>query len=92
MNLFTRALGGIVSDVVAIRFGMRGRLWALWIGQTLGGLFCLVLGLGVVTESLGATMGVVVVFSIFCQVGFRAWGCQLGLAACLRCCTVECCM
>ncbi len=86
MNLFTRALGGVVSDLAAARYGMRGRLWVLWIGQTLGGLFCLVLGLGAVTASLGATMGVVVVFSIFCQVGSGFKGTR-GPARCVCLCS-----
>lgn len=65
MNLFTRALGGVVSDVASRYFGMRGRLWAMWIVQTLGGIFCVVLGL--VSNSLAVTMVIVIVFSIFCQ-------------------------
>jgi len=65
MNLFTRALGGILSDVACKYYGMRGRLWVLWISQTLGGVFCTVMGL--VSYSLGWTIAVMVIFSIFCQ-------------------------
>lgn len=65
MNLFSRPSGGYISDLVARRWGMRGRLWALFIIQSLGGLFCLLLGL--TSNSLGATMAILVIFSIFCQ-------------------------
>jgi len=67
MNIFTRASGGIISDMSARHFGMRGRIWALWIIQTLGGVFCMLLGVPFVYNSLGATMAVLVVFSIWCQ-------------------------
>lgn len=65
MNLFSRPSGGFLSDWVAKKWGMRGRIWALWIVQTLGGLFCLLLG--ITSHSLGATMAILVIFSIFCQ-------------------------
>jgi len=67
MNIFTRASGGIISDISARHFGMRGRLWSLWIIQTLGGVFCMLLGVPFVYNSLAATMVVLVIFSIWCQ-------------------------
>ncbi|KIZ00910.1 hypothetical protein MNEG_7055 [Monoraphidium neglectum] len=65
MNIFSRPTGGIVSDLAAKRFGMRGRLWALWVIQSLSAVFCILLGL--MSHSLGATMAVLIIFSIFCQ-------------------------
>jgi NNP family nitrate/nitrite transporter-like MFS transporter len=44
---------------------MRGRLWTLWILQTLQGVFCLVMSK--VNYSEGATIAVMVVFSILSQ-------------------------
>lgn len=74
MNLFTRASGGVISDLAGKPFGMRGRLWALWTIQTLGGVFCLIMGL--VEHSLAATMGIVIIFSVFCQ---QACGLSFGV-------------
>ncbi|KAL3520303.1 hypothetical protein ACH5RR_018452 [Cinchona calisaya] len=63
-NIFSRPGGAILSDTVAKRFGMRGRLWTLWIVQTIGGLLCVLLGK---VGSLGASVAVMLVFSVFCQ-------------------------
>nr|GMD96944.1 high affinity nitrate transporter 2.5-like [Ipomoea batatas] len=63
-NLFSRPGGGMLSDIVAKRYGMRGRLWALWIVQTIGGLLCVLLGR---VGSLSASVAVMVVFSVFVQ-------------------------
>lgn len=65
LNIISRPSGGLLSDYVARRWGMRGRLWAMWIVQTLSGVFCVLLGL--TSHSLGATMAILIIFSIFCQ-------------------------
>ncbi|KAM4109783.1 hypothetical protein ACJW30_03G145800 [Castanea mollissima] len=63
-NLFSRPGGGILSDMVAKRFGMRGRLWTLWVVQTLGGVFCIILGQ---VGSLSGSIIVMIAFSVFVQ-------------------------
>ncbi|KAI4373809.1 hypothetical protein MLD38_011885 [Melastoma candidum] len=63
-NLFSRPGGGILSDVVSRKFGMRGRLWTLWSVQTIGGVLCVLLGK---VGSLSASITVMIAFSIFCQ-------------------------
>jgi len=45
MNLFARSWGGLLSDAVNKKYGMRGRIWAMWVTQTLEGLMCIILGL-----------------------------------------------
>lgn len=64
MNFFSRPSGGILSDSIARYFGMRGRLWTLWILQTLGGLLCILLGK---MSNLSASIAVMIIFSIFVQ-------------------------
>ncbi|KAK0573193.1 hypothetical protein LWI29_004183 [Acer saccharum] len=63
-NVVSRPAGGMISDVMAKRFGMRGRLWALWVVQTVGGVFCVLLGQ---VESLTASIIVMIIFSLFVQ-------------------------
>jgi len=65
MNIFARSVGGMVSDLIADKYGMRGRLWALWVIQTLEGVLCIVLGL--LYTSLPATLVVMIFFSLFVQ-------------------------
>lgn len=64
MNIISRPLGGVMSDKVALRFGMRGRLWTLWILETVGGVLCIVLGL---VGQLGSSIAVMLLFSFFVQ-------------------------
>ncbi|XXG73406.1 hypothetical protein AAC387_Pa07g2329 [Persea americana] len=63
-NIVSRPAGGVISDKMGKRFGMRGRLWSLWVVQTLGGVLCILLGK---VGSLGASIGVMVAFSLFVQ-------------------------
>lgn len=63
-NIVSRPIGGIVSDEMGRRFGIRGRLWGLWVVQTVAGLLCF--GLGKV-ESLWGSVVVMCGFSLFVQ-------------------------
>jgi len=44
MNLFARSWGGILSDQLAVKHGIRGRIWGMWVCQTLEGIMCIFLG------------------------------------------------
>ncbi|KAM7512478.1 hypothetical protein LguiB_011353 [Lonicera macranthoides] len=63
-NIVSRPAGGVVSDVMGRRFGMRGRLWSLWLVQTVAGLLCLWLGQ---VNSLWGSIVVMCCFSFFVQ-------------------------
>ncbi|KFK25697.1 hypothetical protein AALP_AA8G147300 [Arabis alpina] len=63
-NVVSRPAGGMVSDKLGKRFGMRGRLWGLWIVQSVAGLLCLLLGR---VNSLWGSIAVMWIFSVFVQ-------------------------
>ena len=73
MNLFARSLGGIFSDKMSARFGMRGRLWAFFIVQLAEGIMFVVFSR---IEKLAAAIPVLVLFSLFVQM---AEGCTFGV-------------
>lgn len=63
-NLVSRPAGGVVSDVMGRMFGMRGRLWSLWVVQTVAGLLCVALGR---VNSLWGSILMMFSFSFFVQ-------------------------
>ncbi|KAI4366871.1 hypothetical protein MLD38_022681 [Melastoma candidum] len=63
-NCISRPMGGVVSDEMGRRFGMRGRLWALWVTQTAAGVACVALGRA---GSLSVAATVVCCFGLLVQ-------------------------
>lgn len=63
-NVVSRPSGGLLSDFMAARFGMRGRLWSLWVVQSFAGVFCVLLGRA---ATLLSSVAMLVCFSIFVQ-------------------------
>mmetsp|Transcript_73842 Transcript_73842/g.229733 ORF Transcript_73842/g.229733 Transcript_73842/m.229733 type:complete len:492 (-) Transcript_73842:546-2021(-) len=66
MNLFARSVGGIMSDWADLKYGMRGRLWCLWILQTGEGVACVLLGLAT-GAGVAVCVTIMVIFSLFVQ-------------------------
>jgi MFS transporter, NNP family, nitrate/nitrite transporter len=63
-NLVSRPMGGVLSDVGARHWGMRARLWIIWILQTAGGAFCLGLGHA---KQLPVSVAAMVIYSLCAQ-------------------------
>ncbi|OIT33863.1 PREDICTED: high affinity nitrate transporter 2.7 [Nicotiana attenuata] len=63
-NCVSRPVGGIISDKMGKRYGMRGRLWSLWVVQTVAGLLCILLGR---VNTVGVSVLVMACFSLFVQ-------------------------
>jgi NNP family nitrate/nitrite transporter-like MFS transporter len=45
MNLFARSWGGLLSDWSNKKCGIRGRIFSMWLVQTIQAVFCIVMGL-----------------------------------------------
>lgn len=60
----SRPAGGVLSDFMGKMFGMRGRLWSLWLVHMAAALLCMTLGrVNSLTGSILAVSG----FSLFVQ-------------------------
>lgn len=64
MNIFSRGLGGYLSDVVKRKFGMKGRLWMQFSFLIIEG--CLIIGF-IHCKKLGVSIFVFTIFSLFAE-------------------------
>lgn len=64
MNIFARALGGLCSDRLNIKTGMRGRLWLQTILLLCEGTMIIVFAFA---QTLGGAIATMCIFSIFTQ-------------------------
>ncbi|KAK9839619.1 hypothetical protein WJX81_001376 [Elliptochloris bilobata] len=65
LNFVCRPAGGIMSDLMGRRYGMRGRIWVVFIGLALGGVSVSLMG--VCHNSLGLTMFFLVLSALFLE-------------------------
>lgn len=66
-NVVSRPLGGILSDVIGTKIGMRGRIAWLFFVQMSGAVLCVIMGIKPVETSLTNTIIVVCFFSFFIE-------------------------
>ncbi|XP_021772340.1 high affinity nitrate transporter 2.5-like [Chenopodium quinoa] len=64
VNIFSRSCGGLFSDFMAKKYGMRGRLWGWWGVQTLSGVMCIIMGR---LDTLSGTIAVMLIFCFLVQ-------------------------
>lgn len=64
MNIFARAVGGLCSDKLNLKIGMRGRLWLQTILLLLEGITIIVFAYA---RNLGGAIATMCVFSVFTQ-------------------------
>lgn len=68
-NIFSRPLGGILSDVCFKRWGVRGRLWLHFITLVLEAVFLFGFGFIDNTQPVATAAIVLFIFSIACEMG-----------------------
>jgi len=64
MNLFARGLGGFVSDIMNVKWGMKGRLTWQFVTLVLEGVFLIAFAYA---QTLGGAIATMVLFSLFVQ-------------------------
>ena len=67
MNFGARPAGGVLSDVLGKRFGMRGRIWALFLVFSLGGFFTAMTGV-LAFHPFKVTLAMYILAGIFLEV------------------------
>jgi NNP family nitrate/nitrite transporter-like MFS transporter len=64
MNIFARATGGLMSDKMSAGFGMRGRIWTLFLCLMFSGIFLILFGL---QKELEIAIPMLLIASFFIQ-------------------------